>query len=83
MQSVGTFLGHLEARAAELSVDQLLLVLKSLQDFPDSEACPAVGRLLVAVSAVVTAWCQEKRIDSQRDVRTSNLQSCLWLLGLF
>jgi hypothetical protein len=37
MQSVSTFLSQLEARAGQLSVDELLLLLRSLQHFPSSE----------------------------------------------
>ena len=64
MKSVSEFLQCLEARAQELTVEQLLRVLRCLRDFPSSSACAAVGGFVRGVSAVLTAWSQGGRLSA-------------------
>eukprot|EP01043_Picozoa_sp_COSAG02_P011451 COSAG02_NODE_421_length_22605_cov_158.841198_17_plen_1221_part_00 len=80
MKSVSLFLGHLQARAAQLSVDQLLLLLRSVQDFPRSVACPAVGSLLREVSDVITQWSSKEVVSPMQLCRVA-AAATLKLLG--
>lgn len=80
MKSVSVFLGHLKARTAQLSADQLLILLRSLQDFPRSVACPAVGSLLSGVSDVVTEWSSTDAVSPIQLCRVA-AAATLQLLG--